>query len=339
MLKNPFGERDGKIIMISQIKPEERGARCNCVCPLCRGKFEAVLGKGPSVSFTPYFRHDGEPCNTTKMLMTAFYRLLCEAIEEKQEFRYPDCFGFLVGDSTIDEKISLSAKDHDGYERIIESDAFTVERYELHINKKEVPDALLLEHKGHTLAVVITPPATICKIPKAKPFKEFPTVSIDMNDKMGILDKSMDLEHIWAAELKTRLRDGIDGKEWLNSPKINKWEERKKAELEEQRRKQREEEEKRREEALKQRDETIQYLKELEAKVQSEQKNAPKMASRYSIHTEEMRKACSPSRKFFCKGCHEWKDSSEMVEYGGKGDDENKGLCRACYLANHNIKR
>ncbi len=40
-LKNPFGEKNGKLILISDISPKENGKKCGCICPLCKGDFQA----------------------------------------------------------------------------------------------------------------------------------------------------------------------------------------------------------------------------------------------------------------------------------------------------------
>ena len=40
-----YGIRDGRVVSISEIKPEEYGLRCNCVCPGCGAPLIANLGK------------------------------------------------------------------------------------------------------------------------------------------------------------------------------------------------------------------------------------------------------------------------------------------------------
>ena len=43
-VRNPFGVRDGKIIMIEDVSKAENGLRCKCVCPSCNEHFEARMG-------------------------------------------------------------------------------------------------------------------------------------------------------------------------------------------------------------------------------------------------------------------------------------------------------
>lgn len=75
-LKNPFGLRDGRIIMIEDIPPTERGLRCNCVCPACGDSFEARLG---SVR-VHHFAHSGEGCDEEVAALTGLYMLVREYI-------------------------------------------------------------------------------------------------------------------------------------------------------------------------------------------------------------------------------------------------------------------
>ena len=67
MLKNPFGMRNGKIVMIADLKESERGARCGCVCPYCKAHFVARLGEVRQ----PHFAHNGKPCDEVVAVMTA----------------------------------------------------------------------------------------------------------------------------------------------------------------------------------------------------------------------------------------------------------------------------
>src|SRR5699024_4826446 len=87
LLKNPFGLRNGKIVMIADLKESERGERCGCVCPYCKAHFVARLGEVRQ----PHFAHNGKPCDEVVAVMTAAYTLLREAIEESGSFTYPAC--------------------------------------------------------------------------------------------------------------------------------------------------------------------------------------------------------------------------------------------------------
>lgn len=40
-LRNPFGLRDNRIILIKDIPVNQNGLKCNCVCPACKEPFIA----------------------------------------------------------------------------------------------------------------------------------------------------------------------------------------------------------------------------------------------------------------------------------------------------------
>ncbi len=92
-LKNPFALKSGVIITIADLTPDERGRNCQCICPECKGRFIAAMGKIRQ----PHFRHDGESCDSIKALMTALYRLLGEAIDERPCFAFSACYGLYYG--------------------------------------------------------------------------------------------------------------------------------------------------------------------------------------------------------------------------------------------------
>ena len=76
-LKNPFGLRNGEIVMIEDILPEERGQKCNCVCPACGVAFEARLGN----IRIHHFAHSGEGCSETIAFLSGMYALISEYIK------------------------------------------------------------------------------------------------------------------------------------------------------------------------------------------------------------------------------------------------------------------
>ena len=105
------------------------------------------------------------------------------------------------------------------YDTIIVKKEFSVSSTEIQRNSKGLPQALLAKHisangKEHLLAIQIVPPENVCKAFVAKQYKSYPTVSIHISD---------DLYQIKSDVLKQRLRDDVDDKTWVYSPKIEKW--------------------------------------------------------------------------------------------------------------------
>lgn len=42
-LKNPFALRNNRIITINDLDESERGLKCGCICPVCKGEFEVKM--------------------------------------------------------------------------------------------------------------------------------------------------------------------------------------------------------------------------------------------------------------------------------------------------------
>ena len=80
-----YGIRDGRVVSISEIKPEEYGLRCNCVCPGCGAPLIANLGKKKQ----RYFSHKGDACDVAAAQQTALHMLAKEIIEEYKKLLFP----------------------------------------------------------------------------------------------------------------------------------------------------------------------------------------------------------------------------------------------------------
>lgn len=85
-IKNPFGLRNNNIITVYDLNPDtERGLRCNCVCPLCRGEFEAKMGDVREW----HFAHSGEPCDRTKQFVNSVFLLTQQILLDEKQMNYP----------------------------------------------------------------------------------------------------------------------------------------------------------------------------------------------------------------------------------------------------------
>lgn len=76
-LKNPFGMRDGRVIVIDDLDESERGLNCNCSCPMCGESFEARMGK----ERIHHFSHTKKSsCDAEEGVLTGLYLLLAEQL-------------------------------------------------------------------------------------------------------------------------------------------------------------------------------------------------------------------------------------------------------------------
>ena len=80
-----YGIRDDRVISILEIKPEERGLKCNCTCPGCGFPLVARLGKKKQW----HFAHQGEACDIAAAQQTAVHMLAKEIIEDSKKMLFP----------------------------------------------------------------------------------------------------------------------------------------------------------------------------------------------------------------------------------------------------------
>ena len=353
MLKNPFGLRNGKIIMIADLQESERGAKCGCVCPYCKGKFLARLGeKRP-----PHFAQDGKPCDAVVAVLTPIYALMQEAIQEKAAFHYPSCYGvysrippdYLATREDISRQIKWTgcrpnASDPSQFkcEQVIREKTVPVVHSEIRKTAKDVPSALVLTHEsGRKLALILVPPKTLCKTPNPVPFKHLPTIAVYLPEE---------LYQVTSDVLKEKLRNGVERKEWISSPKKEKWvdelliqhnkehqdwedqaPERLKSQREAYERERAQEEKRAAEKAEQRRQEEIR--KANQSHIYTEVERQRYNQEFRSHHLEDsIEQVCDTlgHRWCFCETCKKWYPEEEMSYYGGDGTERNRGKCRFC---------
>lgn len=98
-----FGLRDGKIVLINEILPEENGNKCGCVCPHCRQALQArTLGK----KRRPHFAHIRNACDTKAARETALHMLAKQILSEKKEMLFPG-IEFNIGELDIPNMVGI----------------------------------------------------------------------------------------------------------------------------------------------------------------------------------------------------------------------------------------
>ena len=80
-VKLQYGLRNGKIISIWDLNEEDRGLKCNCICPNCGMELQAKLGSGKKQR---HFSHNNANCNVAIAQQTALHMLAKEIIEEEK---------------------------------------------------------------------------------------------------------------------------------------------------------------------------------------------------------------------------------------------------------------
>lgn len=93
-IKLEYGMREGRIVLISEIKPSEKGGKCNCTCPACGGFLVAKLGPIRQ----PHFAHKAAECDISQARETGLHKLAKEIIRESHSILVP---GLIISESEI----------------------------------------------------------------------------------------------------------------------------------------------------------------------------------------------------------------------------------------------
>lgn len=85
-IKLMFGLRNEKLVSISEISEQEKGLKCNCICPGCGARLQAKIGSGKKQR---HFAHNNETCDIIGAQQTALHLLTKDIIEESGEIFLP----------------------------------------------------------------------------------------------------------------------------------------------------------------------------------------------------------------------------------------------------------
>jgi len=217
MPKNPFGIRNGKPIVISDLTEDERGLKCNSVCPQCNGKLEAKMGNIK----VHHFAHTKDDCDETLAVTKGLFMLIEHMINNGRTFYAPPLVisymaNYLTEPVTINDfkdviEIKSKVNSSNDYE-LIKGNSFDVKGIELRTNSKNRVEALVVTSSSdRQLAIRILPPPNICKVEKLLPFENFSTLICNASDINFYENKSYDIINI----LKNH-----DRWYWLNNHKI-----------------------------------------------------------------------------------------------------------------------
>lgn len=187
MLKNPFGVRDGKVLVISDLSPGERGLQCGCVCPHCKGALLARMGEKK----IHHFSHTKDACDETAAFLAGLFQLFLQIIHETGSFYAPALVVayHLPSTGMTEANVQNYVRIIPGHQKgalantitVAQGKEFSVENVSLARNTKEQPEALLISAKGRRLAIRILPPAS-CKVVIPKPYHDLSTLLFKAGD-------------------------------------------------------------------------------------------------------------------------------------------------------------
>lgn len=194
-VKNPFGLRNGELILIKDLPKEQNGLRCNCVCPACHEQFEARIGGVRR----RHFAHSSKGCDEVNAYLAGLYMLLSEYLASGRPLRLPPVIiGFelsvhyKITANNVYNHTRLQSKSINK-EREIEvysSSSIIFDEAEIQKNSNGKYLAILCRAKGRFLAIRVTPPETVCRTAVVSKFKDYPTIEIDLSEGADIIQNS-----------------------------------------------------------------------------------------------------------------------------------------------------
>lgn len=339
-LKIPFGLRDGAIVMIGDITPEERGSKCNCVCPSCRTLLLARLGD----IRTHHFAHSVEGCDEQIAFLSGLYQMVKEYVLNneivlpKLEVFWSNSRSKFTPENFFDR---IRFTPTHGFEKrnvISEGRGVKFENAKIVCTGK-TPTALILEVKSRQMALCIRPPSNVCKQFFVKPYKDLSTLELNSSKiPFGELNRE---------QIMNALRKCFDYSRWIYNSKalraienINKEND---AWIEEIRKREEEEKHRREEQRILQlqcqqklhqrshdSDQSFEHPHQLPSLTEEEKRQAGYEEVKDLVTQQETQIIDSFGQRWIqCKSCGEIKLASECVSYGGKRT-VNLGLCKEC---------
>lgn len=192
-IRNPFGLRKGKIVMIEDVPKEKRGLECDCICPSCKEPFIARIGD----INRHHFAHSGKGCDEINAYLTGMYMMLNEHLSNKHPIYLPpvivsfelSAYSYIT-ERSIEQKTSLLSKSVDESNEVqvgksIDQAVFDSSKIVYSSNGR--PDAIIVKKGTRSMAIRITPPSTICKINTASKYKDLATLEINLSSCENLL--------------------------------------------------------------------------------------------------------------------------------------------------------
>lgn len=222
-LRNPFGLRNGELVVISDLFPDEKGAKCNCICPSCEAPFLARMGDVRQ----HHFAHSGEGCDAVNAYLAGLYLLLQEYLASSNALQLPPIVAEFeltvykpITENNVRERVKLSSEFHNSNDEIQISKSRSFQFAETEIIKSSSGRSkaiIATTSSNHKLAIVIQPPSTVCTDYIVKPFQDYSTILIDLSKAADMMQTKAKSEIFdWLAKNTTKIM------EWVYNRNIEK---------------------------------------------------------------------------------------------------------------------
>ena len=336
-MRNPFGLRDNKIIMIEDLSKNENGLRCNCVCPACKELLEARMGGVRR----HHFAHSGQGCDAVNSYMTGLYMFLKEYLNQKNPIYLPPVIVEFdlsaheyINELNVYDHIRLLSSSHDIKREIhlFNKKIVVFDSSEIIVSSFGKPIALLAKTRDRTLAIRITPPDTVCRIGEVSKYKEYSTIELDLSLAGEFIQSShkeqffkhlMSTLSLYRWIYNTRIEDAFPEIYKRSKKYYDVAQERMKKEAEKQRAEIARREEERQKEKL------VKKEKNSKSKEEAYAEGLAEVEHLFEFQKRIIRDQFG-NRWVKCKICGSIKQDVEFSVYGGDQNNENLGKCRDC---------
>ena len=220
-LRNPFGVRNGSVIMIEDLSMNERGLNCHCKCPACNGEFIARMGDIK----IHHFAHSKDACDEVIAYTSGLYRLIQQMLCKGAPFYIPALIitytipnDELLDENNIISHIRFVKEDYHGENRTTVSAGCYIafDNAELCVDKKNHITALELTYMNSKMAIKVTPPETVCQKSTVTPHKDMATLVLNFGDLADVIQTSN------SKKFQDYLFSKKMDKRWISNPKVKK---------------------------------------------------------------------------------------------------------------------
>lgn len=208
-VKLQFGLREGKLVAVGELSQEERGLKCGCICPVCKGVLFARLGKKRQAHFAHYKTTN---CDVASAQQTALHMLAKDIIAQAK--------GMYIPAATVSRNEAFTDDRNEEW-KVMARLPLTLEYRpagfytcsDVILEEKIsgiIPDIVMVHGQQRVLVEIAV--THFIGEEKQNKIEELglPVLEVDLSD--------LKAEEISREELRKRLLDAPDGKEWAFLP-------------------------------------------------------------------------------------------------------------------------
>ena len=185
ILRNPFGERNGEIVVIDDLSENEKGLNCGCVCPFCGGEFEARLGNVR----IHHFAHSKGGCNEEKAYLTGLYKLFKQYVDRHNYIYLPEinlfcCLGVVenINKDSFEQFVSINNNINSNKTIPFSPKIKLIPDQSEIVYRDDNPVAIICSKGEKHIAVVIQHPQIGCNLHYVSTYGETPTLKLNLID-------------------------------------------------------------------------------------------------------------------------------------------------------------